>query len=126
MPPPDSQQPVPEYPRTRPPAVALVARTHLLVGATILASILLLRALVQKYPVEFSPRTYAITLSLAALYLLAGTLVWYGAPFGRILSRICSLIYLTRPQLGSRLWRIMDSEEFREHFTRPAEKTLKS
>ena len=98
--------------------VALIARTHWLVGGTILASILFLIGLLQKFPVEFSGRTWAITLSLAALYLGTGTLVWFGAPFGRILSRVCSLIYLARPNFGLLVWQIMDSEEFRAHFAR--------
>ena len=103
----------------RPASVALVAKTHWLVGVVSLVSILFLTALVQKFPVEASRRTYVITLSIAGVYLLAGTLVWFGAPFGRILSRICALIYLARPQFGSPLWRMMDSEEFKGHFARP-------
>ncbi len=106
-----------EVPRP-PDIVALVARTHWIVGGTILLSVLAVRWLVSRFPVDFTARTWAITLSLAALYLTAGTLVWFGAPFGRILSRVCSLIYLARPQLGPRLWQIMDSEEFRRHFGR--------
>ena len=104
--------------RARPATVALVAKTHWLVGAVSLVSIVFLNALVQKFPVEASRRTYVITLSIAGLYLLAGTLVWFGAPLGRLLSRICALIYLARPQFGSPLWRIMDSEEFKAHFAR--------
>src|SRR5450631_1997248 len=60
-----------------PDSVALVARTHWVVGGVILVSIGLLRWIVEKYPVEFSVRTYAITGGLAALYGLAGTLVWF-------------------------------------------------
>jgi len=107
-------------PRSRPPdCVVLVAKTHWVVGAVILVSVGLLRWIVEKYPVEFSVRTYAITGGLAALYGLAGTLVWFGAPGGRLLSRACSLIYLARPNLGSRLWEIMDSDEFKAHFGVP-------
>ena len=101
----------------RPPAcVALVARTHWVVGGVILVSIGLLRWIVEKYPVEFSARTYVITGGLAALYGLAGTLVWFGVPGGRLLSRVCTLLYLARPSLGSHLWEIMDSGEFKAHF----------
>jgi hypothetical protein len=60
-----------------------------------------------------------ITGGLAVLYGLAGTLVWFGTPTGRFLSRVCGLLYLARPQLGSRLWKIMDSEEFKAHFAPP-------
>ena len=105
---------------SHPPAsVALVARTHWAVGASILGSILLLRWVTAKFPIEFAPRTYVITGGLAVLYGLAGTLVWFGTPTGRFLSRVCGLLYLARPQLGSRLWKIMDSEEFKAHFAPP-------
>ena len=104
-------------PRPGPPeCVALVARTHWVVGGVILLSIGLLRWMVAKFPVEFTVRTYAVTGGLAALYGITGALVWYGVPGGRFLSRICSLIYLARPNLGSHLWDIMDSREFKEHF----------
>ena len=104
-------------PNPRPPAcVALVARTHWVVAVVILVSIGLLRWIVEKYPVEFTVRTYAITGGLAALYGLTGALVWFGVPGGRFLSRVCSLIYLARPNLGSHLWEIMNSAEFKTHF----------
>ena len=104
----------------RPPkSVALVARTHWLVGGTIAASIVLLHLMTRKLPaVEFGLRTYYLTSSLAALYLLTGTLVWFGWPLGRPLSRICCLLYLPRPQFGGRLWEIMNSPEYQGHFTR--------
>ena len=86
-------------------------------GGVILVSIGVVQWIVEKFPVEFSVRTYAITGGLAALYGLAGTLVWFGAPGGRFLSRVCSLLYLARPSLGSLLWQIMDSAEFKAHFT---------
>jgi hypothetical protein len=70
--------------------------------------------------VAFGPKTYLITGGLAAWYFLAGALVWLGAPFGRLISRVCGLLYLARPQLGSRLWDMMNTPEFREHFTRTA------
>jgi len=102
-----------------PDSVRLVARTHWLVGTAILVSAVFLRWLTSQLPVEFGPRTYAITGGLAALYLLAGTLVWFGAPLGRICSKVAGLIYLARPNFGSQLWRIMDSAEYREHFEKP-------
>ncbi len=103
----------------RPPGcVLLVARTHWLVGASILFFVVLLHLLTRRLPVAFEPKTYVITLGLGGLYLLGGTLVWFGAPLGRLLSRGCTLIYLVRPNLGSHLWRIMDSEEFKSHFAR--------
>ena len=106
-------------PSRRPPdSVALVARTHWVVAVVILISIGLLRWMVEKFPFEFGARTYLITGSLALLYGLAGTLVWFGAPGGRLLSRVCGLLYLARPSLGSHLWRVMDSDEFKAHFTR--------
>ena len=69
-------------------------------------------------PVEFQAKTYLITLGMGALYALGGTLVWFGLPLGRSVSRVCGLIYLVRPNLGTRLWQIMDSPEFRDHFLR--------
>lgn len=104
----------------RPPhPVVLVARTHWVVSATILIALAVLYPLARRIPfVEFGPRTYGITGGLAALYFLAGTLVWFGAPLGRLLSRICGLLYLARPQLGSHLWDAMSSAEFQAHFRR--------
>lgn len=108
-------------PARRPPAgVALVARTHGLVGATALASLLVLHLLTRRLPhVEFGPRTYAIALGIGLVYCAAGVMVWFGTPAGRFLSRVCGLLYLARPQLGSHLWRIMDSAEYQAHFTTP-------
>lgn len=103
----------------RPPdCVVLVARTHWLVGIVIAGSIGLLYWSTRQLPIEFGFRTYAITGSLAVLYLLGGTLVWFGAPLGRVVSRVCALLYLSRPRLGSRLWETMDSAEFKAHFVR--------
>jgi hypothetical protein len=105
--------------RSPPATVAFIARTHWLVGGVIVISILLLHALTRRLPgVEFGSRTYVITESLAALYLLGGTLVWLGAPFGRLISRVCGLLYLARPQFGSRVWETMNSVEFQDHFKR--------
>jgi multidrug transporter EmrE-like cation transporter len=104
---------------SRPPAcVALVARTHGVVGATALASVILLHFLTRGLEhIEFGPRTYAISLGIGLTYLLAAVLVWFGSPGGRVLSRVCSVLYLVRPQLGLDLLRIMASEEYRAHFT---------
>jgi hypothetical protein len=115
-----NQEPATENdaPPDRPPGVVLIARTHWLVGTVIALSIVALNALIQKFPVQASPRTYVITLSLAGLYLLAGTLVWFGLPFGRFFSKVCGLIYLARPAFGSHLWNIMESQEYRAHFAR--------
>jgi hypothetical protein len=99
-----------------PDSVRHVAKTHWLVGSVIALSIVFLNALTQKFPVEASARTYVVTFSLAGLYLLGGTLVWFGAPFGRFLSRVCALIYLARPAFGSPLWKLMDGEEYQAHF----------
>lgn len=101
----------------RPDNVVVVARTHWAMGAAVLVSIGLITLVTMRFPFEFGPRTYVITGSLAAVYTLAGTLVWFGAPLGRPLSRICGLIYLTRPRLGLRIWKLMDSAEFQAHFT---------
>jgi hypothetical protein len=104
----------------RPPScVALVARTHWAVGTVIVIATVLLHLLTRQMPrIEFSLRTYLIAGSLAGLYLLAGTLVWFGAPLGPLLSRVCSLLYLPRPQFGSHLWETMNSAEFKAHFAR--------
>ena len=105
--------------RTPPSCVAVVARAHWVVGGTIVVSVALLHAFTRRLPgIEFGPRTYVITGAMAALYLLAGTLVWFGAPFGPLLSRVCGLLYLARPSLGSALWETMNSAEFRAHFLR--------
>jgi hypothetical protein len=104
----------------RPPrSVAFVARTHWTVGAAIAVSVGLLHGATRRLPqLEFGPRTYLIAGGLAALYLLAGTLVWCGLPLGRFLSHVCALLYLPRPQFGSLVWETMNTEEFRAHFAR--------
>ncbi len=105
--------------RSPPPSVALVARTHWLVGAAIALSLGLLWWITRGLPhIEFGPRTYTIAGGLAALYVGAGTLVWLGAPPGRLLSRICGLLYLPRPQFGSRLWQLMSAPDYQAHFDR--------
>jgi hypothetical protein len=107
-----------------PKAVAIVARTHWVVGVVIAATSAVLLLLTRNLPrIEFGPKTYIITGALAALYLLTGTLVWFGAPFGRLLSRICGLLYLPRPQFGGLLWDLMSSQEFRDHFARQRART---
>jgi hypothetical protein len=102
----------------RPPSlVALVAKTHWLVGGVVLASLVPLYFFTRKLPfVEFGARTYVSAFSFAGLYLLAGTLVWFGVPPGRVLSRVCGLLYLARPNFGSFLWDIMSSAEYHAHF----------
>lgn len=104
----------------RPPACVLfVARTHALVGLAILGSVALLHTLVQALPrVTIGANGYWITGGLAGFYLLTAALVWRGAPFGRLCSRICGLLYLPRPQFGSAIWDAMNSGEFKEHFER--------
>ena len=104
----------------RPPAcVEFVARVHGTVGAIIIVSTALVHWLTQNLPrIEFGSRTFIIAGSVAALYLLAAALVWFGAPFGPLLSRVCALLYLPRPQFGSLIWETMDSAEFRAHFDR--------
>lgn len=105
----------------RPPAcVAYVARTHALVGATALVTVLVLHLLTRDLAsIEFRPRTYWLTLGFAFAYLLTAALAWLGAPGGRFLGRVCGLLYFVRPALGFQLAEIMDSPEFRAHFTRP-------
>jgi hypothetical protein len=103
--------------RRPPDVVVFVARTHWVVSLAIVGAVGVLYLLTRKLPfVAFGPKTYIITGSLTALYFAAGTLVWFGAPFGRLLSRVCGLLYLARPQLGSRLWDAMSSAEFQGHF----------
>ena len=86
-------------------------------GGTVLLATGLLRLLTRHLPgIEIRPTAYAITIGLGLLYLFTGTLVWFGVRVGRYLNFICSLIYLTRPRLGLRLWREMDSPEFKAHF----------
>lgn len=102
----------------RPPAsVVFVARTHWIVAATIALSVGVLHLIMRNVRVvEFGAKTYLITGGLMLLYFTAGLLVWFGLPLGPILSRVCSLIYLPRPQLGERIWAVMKSPEFRAHF----------
>ena len=104
----------------RPPRpVALVARTHWIVGLIMAASILVLHLLTRNLPgIEFQCKTYLITGALGALYLVTGSLVWFGLPFGRVLSRICGLLYLPRPRFGGRLWEMMNSPEYQAYFKR--------
>ena len=101
------------------PCVVLVARTHWTVSIIIVGSIALLHWLTRNLPqIEFGPRTYLISGGLAGLYFLAGTLVWFGTTLGPLLSRVCALLYLPRPQFGQVIWDTMNSPEFRAHFRR--------
>ena len=105
--------------RRPPESVALVARTHWLVGAVALASVGLLHFLTRNLPrVAFGPKTYTITIGLSLVYLAGGTTVWFGTPLGRAFNHVCCLLYLVRPRLGDHLWRISRSEEFKAHFAR--------
>ncbi|MBI5693214.1 MAG: hypothetical protein HZC55_24315 [Verrucomicrobia bacterium] len=112
-------------PLRRPPAgVAFVAFTHGLTGLVIVAASVLLLSLTRNLPrFGFGFRTYVSVGGLAGLYLLTAVLVWFGWPFGRLLSRICGLLYLPRPAFGFRIWDTMDSPEFRDHFRRPRMET---
>jgi hypothetical protein len=103
--------------RRPPDSVVLVARTHWTVGAIIAVSTVALHWVTRNLPrVEFGPRTYLIAAGLATFYLLAGTLVWFGAPLGPLLSRVCTLLYLPRPRMGGYLWETMNTPEFKAHF----------
>jgi hypothetical protein len=103
--------------RRTPRAVVLVARTHWTVGLVIVVSIGALHLITRNLPaVEFGRKTYLITGSLAVLYLMTGSLVWFGAPLGRLLSRICGLLYLPRPRFGGMLWELMNTPEYQAHF----------
>jgi hypothetical protein len=105
------------------PMIALVAKTHWVVGAVVLTSILPLYLFTRRLPVvEFTARTYIIASGLAGFYLLAGTLVWFGIPPGRLVSRIAGLLYLARPNFGSLLWDIMSSPDYKAHFGVPLPK----
>lgn len=110
--------PNPRMPRP-PESVVFVARTHWLVGGVVVASTGLLHLVLRDVPVvHFGLRTYAITGALGLSYLLAGALVWLGWPFGPLLSRVCTLLYLPRPGMGLRVWETMNSPEFKAHFKR--------
>jgi hypothetical protein len=105
--------------RRPPPSIAFVARTHWTVGLVILGSVALLHWVTSGLPaIEFRLRTYQITLGLGVLYMVAGTLVWYGAPLGRVCSRVCSLLYLARPAFGLGIWETMNRPDFAAHFER--------
>ncbi len=111
-----------EPPVRRPRGVALVARPPWTGGVVILVATTLLYWVARRLPqIEFGARTLLIAGGLAALYLTAGTLVWFGAPLGRLLSRVCALLYLPRPQFGSYLWELMDTADYQAHFDRKAE-----
>lgn len=107
-----------------PPCIVELARYHWLMGGTILLATGALHLFVRHLPnVAIGRSGYVITLGLGLLYLLAGTLVWLGTRIGRLLNFICSLAYLTRPRLGLRLWREMESPEFKAHFASPDDRS---
>lgn len=104
-------------PKRPPEPVALIARTHWVMAGVILGFTLALWLLLRDSAVlELSRRTYLACLGLTVLYGLTGVLVWYGVPLGRPLNYVCSFLYLARPPLGMRIWKIMRSEEYRRHF----------
>ncbi len=104
----------------RPPeAVVWVARTHGFVGVVILGSLAPLHLVTRDLPaIEFGVQTYAWAGALGLFYLATAALVWFGAPFGLVASRVCCLLYLPRPAFGARLWETMGTPEFRAHFQR--------
>ena len=104
----------------RPPAsVAFVARTHWIVAAAVAFAMLPLHWIGQRLPgFEIVPHTYVIVACAGSTYALTGTLVWLGAPLGRTLSRICTLLYLPRPRFGSFVWDTMNRADFQAHFSR--------
>lgn len=103
----------------RPPAsVRHVAGTHWAVGAAVAASVALIHFSTRHLPISFSPKAYAIAGALVSLYLLTGTLVWFGLAPGGALSRLCTFLYVMRPGLSHRLGEMMRSPEFVAHFTR--------
>lgn len=105
--------------RRPPDCVAFVARVHWTMAAIIVVSTGLVHWATHHLPrIEFGPRTFLIAGGLAAAYLLAGALVWLGAPLGRLLSRVCALLYLPRPRFGLLIWETMNLPEFRAHFVR--------
>lgn len=102
----------------RPPdSISFLARTHWVMGGVILAFAGALYGLLRDSSVlELSRKTYAITIGMGVLYFVTGVLVWFGAPVGRVLNYVASLLYLARPPLGLRIWKIMRSDEFKAHF----------
>lgn len=105
--------------RRPPECVVFVARTHWIVAAAIAGCTLPVHWLGQRLPgFETGSNMWMIAGGLALAYGLTGTLVWLGAPPGRLLSRMCSLVYLPRPQFGSRVWEAMNRTDFQAHFRR--------
>ncbi len=104
--------------RRPPPSVALVARTHWFVAGVIVFCVALVHFSTRHLPIAFSTKAYAITLGLAGIFLLAGTLVWLGVAVGQPLSRFCAVCYMMRPKLTFHLWEIMKSPEYLAHFRR--------
>jgi hypothetical protein len=106
-------------PRRPPDPVAFIARTHWVMGSVILSFAVMLYVLLRDSSVfELSRRTYTITLGLGIIYLIAGVLVWFGTPGGRVLNYVCSMLYLARPPLGMRIWKVMRSPDYKAHFSR--------
>jgi hypothetical protein len=104
----------------RPPdCVVFVARTHWTIAGAIAVAAIPMHWLGTQLPgFELRASAYLVVGGLMSGYALAGALVWRGAVLGRTLSRICSLLYLPRPQLGSRVWEAMKHADFEAHFSR--------
>ncbi|MDO8542517.1 MAG: hypothetical protein Q7S40_18915 [Opitutaceae bacterium] len=104
----------------RPPeSIAFIARTHWVMGGVIAGFTIGLYGLLHDSTVlELSRKTFTITIALSAMYVVAGLVVWFGTRGGRALNYICSLLYLARPPLGMRIWKIMRSDEYKAHFRR--------
>jgi hypothetical protein len=101
-----------------PPPVVLVARTHWLVGGAAAAAMAVVHFSTRHLPIAFSPTAYWSAGGFAVAYLVAGSCVWLGIPPGRVLSRVCGLLYLARPRFGSPIWDAMSLPEYRAHFER--------
>ena len=100
-----------------PPSVVFLARTHWLTGGVIFAFIAALHWILRDAQLlQLSVQTYAISLGLVLLYTVAGAFTWWAWPPARVLNHLCCALYFVRPPLGTRVWSIMKSEEYRAHF----------
>jgi len=106
--------------RRPPDSVQFVAGTHWVAGSAVTAAVALVHFSTRHLPIAFSPLAYAFAGFLAVLYLLTGTLVWFGRSPGQGLSRLCTFFYIMRPGLSHRLTETMRLPEFREHFKAPS------
>lgn len=103
---------------TRPPEdVSLVARTHGITGGVIVSYSFVLHLLLHDSTfLDLSRNFYLFSFGLGFLYTGAGVMVWFGLPPGRWLSYVCGVLYLVRPPLSLRYWKIIRSPEFKAHF----------